>query len=265
MSGDKGPSMAGAADGGRPAAVEARWFGDRPVRDAREKSGLVRGVFERVADRYDLMNDLMSWRVHRLWKDELVRLIRPTPAMVLLDVAGGTGDVAFRFLQRGGGYALICDLTDPMVRKGRDRAIDLGHRTGVGFSVGDAERLPVAGASVDVYTIAFGLRNVSRIDAALVEAHRVLRPGGRFFCLEFSKVVLPGLRDLYDRYSETALPWLGRMVAGDEPAYRYLVESIRRFPDQESLLGRLRQAGFRQTRYRNLSGGIAAIHSGWRV
>jgi len=265
MSVEKNRNFDWASAEGRPASNEGRWFGDRPVDDPREKTGLVRSVFERVADRYDLMNDLMSWRVHRLWKDELVRLIRPTPAMTLLDVAGGTGDVAFRFLARGGGYAVICDLTESMVRRGRDRGIDRGCWADVGFAVGDAETLPVRTGSMDAYTIAFGLRNVSNIDAALAQAHRVLRPGGRFFCLEFSKVVLPVMREMYDRYSRLALPWLGRIVAGDEPAYRYLVESIRRFPDQESLAGRLTGAGFRQVRYRNLSGGIAAIHSGWRI
>lgn len=247
-------------------APEARWFGFREV-DPRTKAPMVRQVFDSVAGNYDLMNDLMSGGIHRLWKSDLIELIRPRPGMTLLDVAGGTGDISFRFLEAAGGpaQAFVCDINEKMILVGRDRAVDRGVLSGVDWIVGDAEKLPLKSRSVDVYTIAFGLRNVTRIDAALAEARRVLRPGGRFFCLEFSRVVLPVLREIYDRYSFTVLPRLGQMVAGDREAYQYLVESIRQFPDQQSLVGRIESAGFGQVRYRNLTGGIAAIHSGWRL
>lgn len=248
-----------------PAAPEAHWFGFRPV-DPEGKAPLVRQVFDSVARRYDVMNDLMSAGVHRLWKSTLVDLVAPRPGMVLLDVAGGTGDVALRFLERApAGFVHVVDINEQMIRVGRDRAIDRGVLDNVDWTVGDAERLPVASRSADAYTIAFGLRNVTRIDAAIAEAHRVLRPGGRFFVLEFSRVVAPLLAGIYERYSFSVLPRLGQLVAGDRESYRYLVESIRRFPDQESLAGRIRAAGFGQVRYRNLTGGIAAIHSGWRL
>jgi demethylmenaquinone methyltransferase/2-methoxy-6-polyprenyl-1,4-benzoquinol methylase len=248
-----------------PAASEAHWFGFRPV-DPEGKAPLVRQVFDNVAPSYDLMNDLMSAGVHRLWKSTLVDLVAPRPGMVLLDVAGGTGDVALRFLERApSAFVHVVDINEQMIRVGRDRAIDRGVLENVDWAVGDAERLPVANRSVDAYTIAFGLRNVTRIDAAIAEAHRVLRPGGRFFVLEFSRVVVPLLAGIYERYSFSVLPRLGQLVAGDRQSYQYLVESIRRFPDQEALAGRIRAAGFGQVRYRNLTGGIAAIHSGWRL
>ena len=243
---------------------EGRWFGFKQV-DPSEKAGLVRQVFDSVAERYDLMNDLMSGGVHRLWKAALIGLINPQPGMVLLDVAGGTGDIALRFLERGGGFVHVCDINESMLRVGRDRAINRGRLGGLDWITGDAMALPIASRSVDAYTIAFGLRNVTDIDAALVEAHRVLKPGGRFFCLEFSHVVIPGLREIYDAYSFALLPKIGKLVAGDEPAYRYLVESIRKFPDQASLSQRIGAAGFGQVRHRNLTGGVAAIHSGWRL
>lgn len=239
-------------------------FGYRDV-DAAEKSGLVRGVFDSVADRYDLMNDLMSGGVHRLWKASLIDQLRPRPDMHLLDVAGGTGDIALRFRAAGGGRVTVCDINHSMVEVGRDRAVDRNSAKNIHWTVGDAESLPVPDASVDAYTIAFGLRNVTRIDAALREACRVLRPGGRFLCLEFSHVASPILADLYDRFSFNVLPLLGRLVASDEEAYRYLVESIRLFPTQEALLERMSAAGFEQVTFRNLSRGIAAIHMGWRI
>jgi demethylmenaquinone methyltransferase/2-methoxy-6-polyprenyl-1,4-benzoquinol methylase len=252
----------------RPGAEgpESRWFGFRPV-DPDEKASMVRGVFDSVASSYDVMNDLMSGGVHRLWKATLIDMVRPRPGMHLLDVAGGTGDIAFRFLDRAGpgAFAHVCDINESMLRVGRDRAVDRGTLEGVAWVTGDAERLPVRDRSVDAYTIAFGLRNVTRIDAALAEARRVLRPGGRVFVLEFSHVVVPVLKSLYDRYSFEVIPRLGRMVAGDADSYRYLVESIRRFPDQETLARRVEAAGFGQVRFRNLTGGIAAIHSGWRL
>jgi len=243
---------------------EGNWFGFTPV-DPDAKSGLVRAVFGSVATNYDLMNDLMSGGIHRLWKDTLMTMVAPKPDMTLLDVAGGTGDIAFRFLNRGGGAAIVCDITEAMVRVGRDRAIDRNILSGVQWTVGDAEKLPVAPRSVDAYTIAFGLRNVTRIDAAIAEAHRVLKPGGKFYCLEFSHVVLPGLRELYDLYSFQVLPKIGRIVAKDEDSYRYLAESIRRVPPQAELAKRIEAAGFASVRVRNLTGGIAAIHSGWRI
>jgi demethylmenaquinone methyltransferase/2-methoxy-6-polyprenyl-1,4-benzoquinol methylase len=258
---------------------EAHWFGDRAI-DPETKASLVRGVFDSVASRYDLMNDLMSGGIHRLWKDALIAMIAPRPTMRLLDVAGGTGDIALRFLDQGGGAVTVCDLTESMIRVGRDRAIDRGRlehtenpppwqdqtdKGRITWVTGDAERLPIADMSVDVYTIAFGLRNVTGIDNALAEARRVLKPGGRFFCLEFSRVVIPGFQELYDRYSYSVLPKLGRLVAGDEDSYRYLVESIRKFPDQESLTKRIAAVGLSRPRYRNLTGGIAAIHSAWRL
>lgn len=243
-------------------------FGYRKVREE-EKSGLVQGVFSSVAGKYDLMNDLMSMGIHRLWKDSFIDTLKPRADMHLLDVAGGTGDIAFRFLEAGGGHVTVCDLTESMVRVGRDRSIDnglAGSRPGaVDWTVGNAECLPFPDASVDAYTIAFGLRNVTRIDLALAEARRVLKPGGRFLCLEFSKVALPLLEKAYDLYSFEVLPRLGKWVARDEDSYVYLAESIRRFPDQESLCERMRAQGLTRPGYRNLSGGIAAIHSGWRI
>ncbi|UCH73661.1 MAG: class I SAM-dependent methyltransferase [Rhodospirillales bacterium] len=239
-------------------------FGFREV-PAAQKMRLVRAVFDSVAGRYDLMNDLMSLGIHRLWKSTLIDMLRPRATMHLLDVAGGTGDVAFRFLERGGGRVTVCDLTEEMVLVGRDRAIDRGLIDGIAWVVGDAEALPVADASFDAYTIAFGLRNVTRIDRALAEARRVLKPGGRFLCLEFSKLTWDWLEPLYDRYSFSVLPALGESVVGDRQSYEYLAESIRRFPAQEELAERIRGAGLEQVRYRNLTGGIAAIHSAWRI
>ena len=245
-------------------AARRTHFGYRDV-DAAEKPALVRGVFDSVAARYDLMNDLMSLGVHRLWKAALIDWLRPRPGMHLLDVAGGTGDVAMRFLDAGGGRVTVCDLTERMVGLGRDRALDRGVLAGVDWVVGDAATLPFADASVDAYTIAFGLRNVAGIDQALAEARRVLRPGGRFLCLEFSHVAAPWLGALYDRYSFKVLPALGAAVARDRDAYRYLVESIRRFPDQDRLVGSIGAAGLDRVSYRNLSGGVAALHSAWRI
>jgi demethylmenaquinone methyltransferase/2-methoxy-6-polyprenyl-1,4-benzoquinol methylase len=238
-----------------------------------EKARRVRHVFESVSGRYDLMNDLMSGGVHRLWKRAMIDWLAPRPGIRLLDVAGGTGDIALRVIARLGiervGETVVCDLTPEMLEVGRDRAINQGilsgHPGSPHWLCGNAEALPLADRSVEAYTIAFGLRNVTRIDAALAEARRVLRPGGRFLCLEFSQVAVPLLSELYDLYSFKVLPALGEWVAGDRDAYRYLVESIRRFPPQDELSGRIASAGFDRVRYRNLSGGIAALHSAWRV
>jgi len=239
-------------------------FGFREV-PAEEKSRLVQGVFDSVASRYDLMNDLMSLGIHRLWKSTFIDMLRPRPEMHLLDVAGGTGDIAFRFLERGGGRVTVCDLTEEMVVVGRNRAIDRGIVSGIEWIVGDAEALPIADSSFDAYSIAFGLRNVTRIDRALQEARRILKPGGRFLCLEFSRLAWPWLEPVYDRYSFAVLPALGEWIVGDRGSYEYLAESIRRFPAQDELAGRIAAAGLEQVTYRNLSGGIAAIHSAWRI
>ncbi|MGD1879557.1 MAG: bifunctional demethylmenaquinone methyltransferase/2-methoxy-6-polyprenyl-1,4-benzoquinol methylase UbiE [Kiloniellaceae bacterium] len=246
-------------------------FGYREV-DETEKPSLVQGVFQSVAGRYDLMNDLMSGGVHRLWKNAMVDWLNPRPGLKLLDTAGGTGDIAFRVLDRleqqghgGEGQVIVCDLTPEMLAVGRDRAIDRGLLKGISWVCGDAERLPLPDRSVTAYTIAFGLRNVTHIDRALAEARRVLKPGGRFLCLEFSRVVVPVFAQLYDQYSFKVLPAMGGAVAGDRESYLYLAESIRRFPPQEDLVAMMGDAGLSQVRYRNLSGGIAALHSGWRV
>lgn len=239
-------------------------FGFRDV-DTDEKAGLVKGVFDSVAFRYDLMNDLMSIGVHRLWKSAMLDWLKPRPDMRLLDVGGGTGDIAFRFLDRGGGPVTVVDINEEMLEVGRGRAAETGRMADVNWICGDAERLPVADCSVDAYTIAFCIRNVTRVPAALTEARRVLKPGGRFLCLEFSEVVLPLLDRAYDAYSFKVLPALGERVAGDREAYQYLAESIRRFPAQTAFAGMIGSAGFGLVKYRNLSGGIAALHSAWRT
>ena len=230
-----------------------------------EKAGRVHGVFSSVAARYDLMNDLMSGGVHRLWKDALIDWLAPRPDMHLLDVAGGTGDIAFRFLRRAAGArATVCDMTEAMLAEGAARAQARGIED-VDWVCGDAMALPFPDRQFDAYTIAFGIRNVTRIEDALAEAYRVLRPGGRFMCLEFSHVPAPLLRKLYDVYSFNVIPAMGKIVTGDRDSYQYLIESIRRFPDQETFAGMIRDAGFGQVKYRNLTQGVAAIHSGWRL
>lgn len=239
-------------------------FGFREVPTDR-KAGLVRQVFDSVAGRYDLMNDLMSLGVHRLWKAALLDWLAPRPGALLLDVAGGTGDIARRYRARGGGPVIICDINRTMLETGRDRVGPNDGDSGVSWVCGDAEALPIPDRSVDVYTIAFGLRNVTRIGVALAEARRVLRPGGRFACLEFSRPAVAALAPVYDLYSFKVLPEIGHWVAGDRDAYVYLVESIRRFPDQAHLKSMMAEAGFDRIAHRDLSGGIAAIHSAWRL
>lgn len=229
-----------------------------------EKAARVRGVFDSVARNYDRMNDFMSLGVHRVWKQAFMDWAMPRPSQHLLDVAGGTGDIARLWRRRGGGPVTVCDINAEMMAVGRDRLRRAGGDGGITWLAGDAERLPLADRSVERVTIAFGLRNVTRIDAALAEMRRVLKPGGRFLCLEFSRPTQPWLDPIYDAYSFRVLPWLGRVVARDEAAYRYLAESIRRFPDQQDLAERMRCAGFEKVAWRNLSAGIAAVHSGWR-
>ena len=245
-------------------------FGYRDV-PADAKASMVREVFASVAPRYDLMNDLMSAGVHRLWKNTLVDVLNVRPGERFLDVAGGTGDIAFRIVRRlqekGADQpdVTICDINPAMLEVGRDRAVDRGLLRGLTWTTGDAEALPFPDRSFDAYTIAFGLRNVTHIDTALGEALRVLKPGGRFYCLEFSKVTSAPVARAYDAYSERALPLLGRVVARDRESYRYLHESIRRFPSQRDLAGRMRRAGFDRVAWRNLTLGVVALHSGWRI
>lgn len=230
-----------------------------------EKSSRVREVFDSVASNYDVMNDLMSLGIHRVWKQAFLDWLAPRAGQHLLDVAGGTGDIASLWRKRGGGPVTVCDINAEMIGVGRDRLAKAGGDDGVDWVVGNAEDLPLADGSVDRVTIAFGLRNVTRIDRALGEMTRVLRPGGRFMCLEFSRPTQPWLDPIYDAYSFKVLPWLGDKVAKDREAYQYLAESIRRFPDQQDLAERMRRAGLEQVKWRNLSAGIAAIHSGWRL
>jgi len=241
-------------------------FGFETVSET-EKAGRVHGVFSSVASRYDRMNDAMSLGVHRLWKDALLDWLAPRAGMRLLDVAGGTGDIAFRFLRRvnGDGRATVLDMTADMLAEGRRRAEATTFADSLDWVVGDAMALPFADGQFDAYTISFGIRNVTRIDAALAEAFRVLRPGGRLIVLEFSHVPEPSLRWLYDRYSFNVIPALGQAIAGDRASYQYLVESIRRFPDQDAFAAMIADAGFGQVRYRNLSMGIAALHSAWKL
>ena len=239
-------------------------FGFKTVAE-NEKVSLVRGVFDSVASKYDLMNDLMSAGVHRLWKSAFLDMLRPRPDQTLLDVGGGTGDIAFGWRKRGGGPVTVCDINREMLAVGRDRAVDRNLVGGLTWVCGNAEELPIPDRSVDRYTIAFCLRNVTHWDKAIAEAYRVLRPGGRFMCLEFSRVIVPGLRQAYDAYSFNVLPKVGGMVTGNAEAYQYLVESIRKFPPQEEMAAMVEAAGFARVEVRNLSAGIAAIHSGWRI
>lgn len=243
-------------------------FGYRDVPDA-EKGRLVGRVFSSVARRYDLMNDLMSGGVHRFWKDAMVEWLNPQSGQLVLDVAGGTGDIAFRITERvrkrgGRASVLVCDINADMVGEGVRRAAQLDEGDVTWFCA-DAEGLPLADASMDACTIAFGVRNVTHIEAALAEMRRVLKPGGRFLCLEFSRVEAPGLDALYERYSLEALPRLGEWVTKDGDAYRYLAESIRRFPPQAAFAAMIARAGLSRVKVRNLAGGIAAMHSAWRI
>ncbi|WP_025859680.1 class I SAM-dependent methyltransferase [Acetobacter papayae] len=239
-------------------------FGFRSVRKE-EKKNLVRSVFDSVAGKYDVMNDIMSLGIHRVWKRIFVTELGPQPGLRLLDLAGGTGDITFGWLKGGGGPAIMTDINSSMLSVGRDRAINQGLVSDLSFCVVDAEAIPLRDMSVDRVSIAFGLRNCTDKLAVIREARRVLRPGGRFMCLEFSKVQVAALAPIYDAWSFNVLPAMGGMVAKDRDSYQYLAESIRMFPDQETLASMFREAGLSHVRYQSLSGGIAAIHSGWRI
>ena len=244
-------------------------FGFTNVEEA-EKQGLVNEVFSKVASRYDQMNDLMSGGLHRLWKDDFIAMLNPPAsdrAFAALDVAGGTGDIAFRIARAGGSgtHVTVADISPEMVAEGKLRAEKEGLLDQIDFTVGNAEQLAFPDMSFDSYTIAFGIRNVTHIDKALAEAYRVLKPGGRFLCLEFSNVDVPGLKQIYDAYSFTVIPAMGKAVTGDGHPYRYLVESIRMFPEAPKFEAMMQEAGFARTSHRMLTGGVVAIHSGWRI
>ena len=231
-----------------------------------EKAGRVQGVFNSVASKYDVMNDVMSLGVHRIWKDMMMDWLAPQAGQKLLDVAGGTGDIAFRFLERSGfGHATVLDLTSSMLAEGRSRAEAKQMINEIDWVVGDAMNLPFEDNVFDVYTISFGIRNVTRPQVALNEAYRVLKPGGRIMVLEFSQIPVPLGQWFYDRYSFNLIPKMGELIANDRSSYQYLVESIRKFPDQETFLGMVEAAGFENAKYRNLSLGIACLHSGWKI
>lgn len=240
-------------------------FGFRDVPEG-EKANLVHGVFSSVASKYDIMNDVMSVGIHRLWKDAMMDWLAPRDGQRLLDVAGGTGDIAFRFLRRAPeARAVVLDMTEAMLIEGQHRAEAEALSDRLEWVVGDAMALPFEDRSFDRYTISFGIRNVTRIADALAEAWRVLRPGGRLMVLEFSQIPNDMLQRAYDLYSFNVIPRMGKLIANDSESYQYLVESIRRFPDQETFAGMIRDAGFENVRYRNLSMGIAALHSGWKI
>ena len=251
----------------RPGETTHFGFRDVPLGD---KQTLVNDVFHSVASRYDLMNDLMSGGLHRVWKDIMINALDPPRGdrpFALLDVAGGTGDISFRAAKAGGPgfHATVCDINVDMLKVGRDRAEKRHLDDRVSFVEGNAEELAFPDRAFDGYTIAFGIRNVPRIDRALKEAYRVLRPGGRFLCLEFSSVNVPGLDRLYDLFSFKVIPELGRVVTGDAESYRYLVESIRKFPKPAAFAEMIGEAGFSRVNWQSLSGGIVALHSGWRL
>jgi len=240
-------------------------FGFQTVAEE-DKAGKVHGVFTNVASKYDVMNDVMSVGIHRVWKDAMMDWLAPRDGQSLLDVAGGTGDISFRFLKRApGARATVLDMTESMLIEGQKRAEAESMAEKLDWIVGDAMALPFEDNVFDVYTISFGIRNVTRIPDALSEAYRVLKPGGRLMVLEFSQLPNEGLQKLYDLYSFNVIPKMGKLIANDADSYQYLVESIRKFPDQELFASMIREAGFDMVKYRNLSMGIAALHSGWKI
>jgi demethylmenaquinone methyltransferase/2-methoxy-6-polyprenyl-1,4-benzoquinol methylase len=240
-------------------------FGAQTVLES-EKAGRVQGLFTNVSARYDLMNDVMSLGIHRLWKDGMMDWLAPRAGQRVLDMAGGTGDIAFRFLRRApGASAVVCDMTECMLVEGQRRAEATQLADSLDWVVGDAMALPFEDSSFDVYTISLGIRNVTRPQDALNEAFRVLRPGGRLMVLEFTQLPNPMMQAAYDAYSFNVIPRMGQAIVGDRDSYQYLVESIRNFPDQETFAGMIRLAGFEQVKYRNMSMGIVALHSGWKI
>lgn len=240
-------------------------FGYRDVPEG-QKAGMVHGVFTNVASKYDVMNDMMSVGVHRIWKDAMMDWLAPRPGQRLLDVAGGTGDIAFRFLERAGqADAVVLDMTELMLIEGRKRAEAEAMSDHLEWIVGDAMALPFEDNSFDVYTISFGIRNVTRISDALSEAYRVLKPGGRLMVLEFSQLPNEMMQKAYDLYSFNVIPRMGQAIAGDRDSYQYLVESIRKFPDQDTFASMIRAAGFENVSYRNMTFGVAALHAGWKI
>lgn len=240
-------------------------FGNQTVAED-AKAGMVHGVFSNVASKYDIMNDAMSMGIHRIWKDAMMDWLAPRNGQVLLDVAGGTGDISFRFLKRApAARATVFDMTQGMLDEGRKRAEATQMADRLEWICGDAMALPFEDVSFDVYTISFGIRNVTRIQDVIDEAYRVLKPGGRFMVLEFSQIPNPALQWAYDRYSFNVIPPLGKLIANDRDSYQYLVESIRKFPQQDVFAEMIRKGGFEQVKYRNLSLGIAALHSGWKI
>lgn len=240
-------------------------FGFQTVNED-DKAGMVHGVFTNVASKYDVMNDAMSMGIHRVWKDAMMDWLAPRAGQKLLDVAGGTGDVSFRFIKRAGtAHATVCDMTESMLVAGAQRAEADAMADSLDWVVGDAMQLPFESNSFDVYTISFGIRNVTRIPDALAEAYRVLKPGGRLMVLEFSQIPNDLMQKVYDLYSFNVIPVMGQIIANDRDSYQYLVESIRNFPDQETFAGMIRDAGFENVKYRNLTMGIAALHSGWKI
>ena len=243
---------------------ETTHFGYKKV-SMDEKAPLVREVFNAVAPRYDLMNDLMSLGIHRLWKRAMINWLIPRENMELLDVGGGTGDIALRFLDSGGGNVTVVDINSEMLKEGKEKTFGNLMSNKIHWLQSNSEKLPIKDNYFDAYTTAFCIRNVTHIDQMLSEAYRVLKPGGRFMCLEFSHVVIPVLEKIYEAYSFSVLPALGKIVAGDREAYQYLAESIRQFPDQSTFSEMISASGLEQVKVRNLSGGIAAIHSAWRI
>ena len=246
-------------------AEQTTHFGFETVPEAK-KAIKVQSVFNSVAAKYDIMNDVMSMGIHRIWKEAMMDWLAPRPGQKLLDVAGGTGDISFKFLNRAGtGHTTVLDITENMLIAGRKRAEADKMLNSIDWVVGDAMALPFADNSFDVYTISFGIRNVTRPQEALNEAFRVLRPGGRLMVLEFNQIPVPLVQKAYDIYSFNVIPRMGKLIANDRESYQYLVESIRNFPDQETFLSMVQEAGFENTNYRNLSLGIAALHSGWKI
>ncbi|MGB1235550.1 MAG: bifunctional demethylmenaquinone methyltransferase/2-methoxy-6-polyprenyl-1,4-benzoquinol methylase UbiE [Planktomarina sp.] len=240
-------------------------FGNATVPES-EKAGKVQNLFTAVSSNYDIMNDVMSMGIHRIWKEAMMDWLAPRTGQKLLDVAGGTGDVSFKFLGRAGsGHATVCDITESMLVEGRKRAEAEAMSDKLDWVVGDAMALPFPDNTFDVYTISFGIRNVTRPQEALNEAYRVLRPGGRLMVLEFSQLPNPMMQKAYDLYSFNVIPRMGQMIANDYDSYQYLVESIRKFPDQDTFLGMVKQAGFANAAYRNMTMGVACLHSGWKI